>query len=666
MQRSHVNHRHGARLDQADRQWHLTSPTPYDPPLTYGGWTQAKAQGQRIAALLHHRANPDHGDTETRPPLDPLSKPKRRHRIVIHTSPYLRCLQTSIGIAAGIAQFQPSFAPPNAHGPHKALLRVDAFLGEWQCPDYFKDITTPPSSSLMVKGAKDELLNRADYIEVHHGAHNSHGHFPGGWARGASGTQGAPRQTTDAASPAVASHTLPRRERSSSQGNASSGRVRSRNGTANYPNNVYNPPLPTYAVGPIDSIPRGYVAHARDACVDVDWPWDSSRPPLNWGDGGPYDEEWKSMHMRFRKGLGCLMKWYKDTGLPSKNKWLPLTYSKPVNGSGDTGKKGTSEEEDEGDEDLVVILVTHGAGAHALLCAIANRQEPVDIPMASLTMATRRAEPRQPSSPSYFDRRTSSLPDAGMSLDYDIEVKASIDHLQPSVNPAMLPKPNAQTKTFTPLEPSFTRPEYRRRYGSRDSVEAAPITQYKFGPSQQQQSASASLRGGTRRTSSYFSSAAARGGSNNGVPMSPSTGLWSGASTPAIHDPSPSGWSDFPNFNAYGGFQVRSRAQGSGSSENSNHSATRPISPTLETMDGTGKETQKQEEEGTTEERDDNEGNDTVTPLPSVNMVQRSPSIQRSQAPVQGQQGLWGSPRLDDIAEREKGYKRRWTMSEHD
>jgi hypothetical protein len=50
---------HGARLDQANKDWHLTSPTPYDPPLTYGGWTQSRALGARIATLLQTRESSD-------------------------------------------------------------------------------------------------------------------------------------------------------------------------------------------------------------------------------------------------------------------------------------------------------------------------------------------------------------------------------------------------------------------------------------------------------------------------------------------------------------------------------------------------------------------------------------------------------------------------------
>src|SRR5690349_3719012 len=63
--------RHGARLDAADKSWHLTSPTPYDPPLTYGGWSQAKALGQRIAALLHERDTQQADEAKTASAHDP-------------------------------------------------------------------------------------------------------------------------------------------------------------------------------------------------------------------------------------------------------------------------------------------------------------------------------------------------------------------------------------------------------------------------------------------------------------------------------------------------------------------------------------------------------------------------------------------------------------------
>src|SRR5258706_10837317 len=97
--------RHGARLDAADSSWHLTSATPYDPPLTYGGWLQARSLGQRIRNILNARntspaaSTLDLSDLRSKPPE---TKPIQT-RILIHTSPFLRCIQTSIGISAGLS-----------------------------------------------------------------------------------------------------------------------------------------------------------------------------------------------------------------------------------------------------------------------------------------------------------------------------------------------------------------------------------------------------------------------------------------------------------------------------------------------------------------------------------------------------------------------------------
>ena len=112
--------RHGARLDAADPSWHLTSPTPYDPPLTYGGWTQCRALGARIASLLQTRedaleaetppndnppqASPhDHSPLRLpRSPSRPRPRKRKTHRVILHTSPFLRCIQTAVAIGAGM------------------------------------------------------------------------------------------------------------------------------------------------------------------------------------------------------------------------------------------------------------------------------------------------------------------------------------------------------------------------------------------------------------------------------------------------------------------------------------------------------------------------------------------------------------------------------------
>ncbi|KAF2744033.1 hypothetical protein M011DRAFT_371915, partial [Sporormia fimetaria CBS 119925] len=467
--------RHGARLDAADSQWHLTSPTPYDPPLTYGGWQQAKALGVRISALLHAReAELSRQSNDHAHPAD-SAKSRRNHRIVIHTSPYLRCVQTSIGIAAGISSFHPDNTPtlrtpqpraasartaqPKAKGwlpltdrpvfersgPKKIPLRIDAFLGEWLSEEYFKHITPPPVSALMVHTAKNDLSQPSEYVEPLPTVYAYRGHFPGGWAK----TPGSPATPTRTAthdgntfpSPGSLAQAAHYRERSSSQGsvaaNASIKSLRllaAKPAPTRLPDHIYSPPTPSFAASPSDQIPRGYVAHARDACVAVDFQWDSMRAPQEWGDGGEYGDEWSTMHRRFRKGLAGMMQWYKEHGVKSPGSSSPLVERAPANGSGSYFEvPAAAPAEDE--EDLVLILVTHGAGCNALLGAISNQPILLDVGLASLSMAERRDEPRRPSDGPPVYRRPSVI-DVGMSDEYDLKITASTAHLLAGADPA--------------------------------------------------------------------------------------------------------------------------------------------------------------------------------------------------------------------------------------
>jgi len=118
--------RHGARLDQFDSEWHLTSPTPYDPPLTSKGVQQSKQTGQAISKHLS----------------------SKQTRIILHTSPFLRCIQTSLALASTL------------NG--RAILRVDAWLGEWLTPDYFVDIDPPPPSRQLCSTALARLAGRTE------------------------------------------------------------------------------------------------------------------------------------------------------------------------------------------------------------------------------------------------------------------------------------------------------------------------------------------------------------------------------------------------------------------------------------------------------------------------------------------------------------------------
>lgn len=524
--------RHGLRLDAADQSWHLHTPTPYDPPLTYGGWNQCRALGARIATLLNAREQeaaapePDssvkshdfasrhardggaqgdgHGDER------PRKRRRIKHNVVIHSSPFLRCLQTSVAIAAGMAQYKPSIeavgrtrgtsksqgaspqlrpmerhasprlAPivePNlAHTVarkvlqqprhhRKSTLRVDAFLGEWLNPEYYESILPPPPSAMMVTTAKAELMEN-EAVELFTPAASAKSSSGSLWNANGNATSSGSRESplddwspVDEAMPtSPVSPSSRRRASQSSVGSIDRPKSPFRPGSALQPltstlpkqeSAVYHPPQPHYAVSSSDHIPRGYVAHARTACVNVEYQWDSSRSPQNWGDGGEFGEEWSSMHKRFRRGLNHLIGWYSCESTDDR--------SEDALGVDQADRRPQSKHvEEEEQEDTVVIMVTHGAGCNALIGALTGQPVLLDVGMASLTMAVRRDDappittyasttgPISPPPDGSLDpspiRRTSL--DLGLSSIYEMKLVASSEHLRPSassMSPSMRP-----------------------------------------------------------------------------------------------------------------------------------------------------------------------------------------------------------------------------------
>ncbi|CAF9905268.1 MAG: hypothetical protein HETSPECPRED_004933 [Heterodermia speciosa] len=504
--------RHGSRLDVADKQWHLTSPAPYDPPLTYNGWRQAHALGSRIATILHHRQTvPDFhlpnaalkhssiAEDESR-----SNAGQRKHKVIIHTSPFLRCIQTSIGISGGMAEAHMSSQnshssesrhtmhsahPVHSGSPHirakdhlgsprlsaihepldesqdqpaqenahsgakesKPHLRVDAFLGEWLSPGYFEDITHPPGSRLMVATAKANLLHEKNYAAVTRSVSKTSptaGNFPGGWGSGKA------MASNDGDSPLShltgLNQTLPRLNRSGSHSSAGSLAHRgsfSKPGEelASSPaDDGYVSPVPSYALSPLSPIPSGYVAYAKNSCLDVDYQWDSMRSPREWGDGGEIGEEWSAMHKRFRRGLQEMISWYRQHD-----------NTKHVNPK---DEDGLPEYDDSENTDTVLVLVTHSAGCNALIGALTNQPVLLDAGMASLTMAVRKpavngysGSPDHP--PSLASHRRNSSVDVGVSEDYDVKIVASTDHLRPgslssSSRSSRAPSPSASGQRF--------------------------------------------------------------------------------------------------------------------------------------------------------------------------------------------------------------------------
>lgn len=449
---------------------------------------------------------------------------QRKHKIIIHTSPFLRCVQSSIAVSAGMAQYhgnldrfhfkdQDPMAKPSRlyTGPSRAqtldakifderishesaslssddwdetssqdepeipvlnyqkpILRVDACLGEWLSPDYYEFITAPPPSNMMVAGAKADLLRSADPLRgakiVEHNGEVTV--FPG--ADAAENRGGGEGERKTSFSMDAMARTLPGHEPSSPSYHTSHPTENGSVATNPQPiimakSTGYVAPTPTYALLQSAPIPNGYVAHARDMCLDIDFQWDSMREPQQWGDGGSYGEEWSSMHRRFRYGLSNMISWYKDK----------CAEFDPQ----DAKDAGNDLKGDEDDADVVLIIITHGAGSNALIGALTNQPVLLDVGMASLTMAVRRPQsatspvdhPRSTSTAGSRRRRSSAV-DLGMSQEYKMKVVASTEHLKAGGGPLSVPHLSSPR-----LMPSI--PEASRAGGSTtaSSGTASPI-----------------------------------------------------------------------------------------------------------------------------------------------------------------------------------------------
>lgn len=481
----------------------MTSPTPYDPPLSYGGWIQARALGLRIASLL--QASESTGKEpevnggqfsasdapRTLQPTPTASDTYPRYNVIVHTSPYLRCLQTAIGVSAGLSHYSLGAETSESMGSSpvsqshtgetgsqdlRPLLRVDAFLGEWLSPDYFDQIVPPPASDRMVASAKAELLRRGEGIPVMRETRASSGHFPGGW--GSQSHPSSPKKDEDRRLPSRGSSTTatttsgqqPQRQRASTYDTPqdpvpTSGTPRALGRlNTDLPSVIdaaYVPPTPGYAVSPSDPIPAGYVAHARDACIKIDYQWDSVRTPY-WGTGGEYGEEWSSMHERVHTGFQRMVDYYRQRGSASDR-------SRAMS-------NGTSRKENPAQ--TVLIIITHGADCNALIGSLAGRSVLLDIGTASLTMAVRRDRVKNSKTPDSDHTDVSpagsspsspgSQEDRSVSQDYSLQLIASSDHLRAGVNPSQLASLSSPSAP-QPLPPPSI-PTYRNRLGSRPSA----------------------------------------------------------------------------------------------------------------------------------------------------------------------------------------------------
>lgn len=425
--------RHGARLDAADSNWHQTASAPHDPPLTYGGWNQASLLGAEIATLARLLA--DHSPCESdlnasaeptgSPEIDPVAEKRRKagnrrrkHRIVFHSSPFERCIQTAIAASAGI-NYDPRLTSHHStrfgryvlrHGPptspsspylpepdggplsrlhtsiRRCLLRIDPFLGEWLSSSYFAGMP-PPDPVNMTAAAMNELLRPSAPIEagfVHAGiSQRRASHF--------NHIAAFDDMTLEEVSPRHRSGSCPVGHSNCEMSNDSiSG---------------YIPPTPKYPVSSTDPIPPGYVSHARDTCVQVDHFWDSADEPLDWGDGGKYPEEWRKAHDRYCRGLHRMFHWYEN-----------------------------EDDDVENDADTILVLVSHGAGCHALINSLTGRPLFMDVPMASLTLAVRKPAPGPGRTRQEIGPAADGCGFRELRHQYDIKLTASTAHLSYGAN----------------------------------------------------------------------------------------------------------------------------------------------------------------------------------------------------------------------------------------
>lgn len=480
--------------------------------------------------------SPASDDGPTIPQPTPASSDLyHRYNVIIHTSPFLRCLQTAIAVSAGLNQHRPEAesSEPSAISSGaradwpipdpRALLRVDAFLGEWLSPDYYVEISHPPSSDRMVASAKAELLRRGETIATtREGARVSSGHFPGGWA--SHSHPASPAEEKDRRLPVQTSSTPSsqhgQRQRASTcdtqDGHVLRGLERLQNPLLPTLDATYVPPTPGYAVSVSDPIPTGYVAHARDACTKIDYQWDSMRTPF-WGTGGEFGEEWSHMHDRVHDGFRRMLDWYgRQDGLD--------TESAGVMAKGATSKQRPAQ--------TVLIIVTHGADCSALISGLAGRSMLLDINTASLTMAVRRdrlksTTPDLDSAPSSPRQRD----DLSVSQLYALQLVASTDHLRAGANPLQLTTLTLESAS-QPLPPPPI-PIYRNRHGSRPSMlqgsfATAPTSGSMTGP----RSWSLAPRPST-----------ATSNASRGV-----SGLWSSLSSPVERDDEDAEEDFVPNF----------------------------------------------------------------------------------------------------------------------
>lgn len=613
---------------------------------------------------------------------EPVATKPKRYQVVIHSSPFLRCIQTAVGISAGLAQ-NPLPVPDCSHTnednhifdtpvpePHdeskgdkgktgisnnsarlpptfqKSILRLDACFGEWLSPEYFEMITHPPSSEMMLGIAKAELLRREDYKNnPHFHVHSQSISINSGRLWNSPFMQ--PENSAKVLDPmedlSPLEVALPSKNESASEDFPKVTNCR------NVDPLGYVPPFLGYSSSKNGPIPQGLVAHARDECLDIDYQWDSMRDPLNWGDGGLFGEEWTMMHKRFRKAIQSLVDWYTTCDNPGE--MVTKVIKSP------TVSSHTSEwaiDDEEYDTENFVVIVSHGAGCNALIGAITRKPVLMDVGQASLTLAVRQDEKLDNVLKASSKSSEGVVPVNDV---YDMKLFANTDHIRSSSTTPSQSRSSSMANTLN---------GQRGRFPSNSF--STPTGNFSLMDSNSSRSSSANAT-----FTSYHHSA----NHSSSIPRSPHVGAGSGGITVGsgvttfTNNMTPSGLARSPSVGLWSPMRSLSR----GSEANDEDGDSMVLNFAHEKSSFLGQNTPKEKDKGRpsplsiTSNSKDDAGTNPEAAISSEKKYAAELPSQDNLALGTGAGGLWGipAPRPPGEAERMRdtsSTKRRWTVNE--
>ncbi|EPB86505.1 hypothetical protein HMPREF1544_06672 [Mucor circinelloides 1006PhL] len=138
--------RHGERLDHVDKLWQPQDPSLgiWDPPITLQGMLQAEKTGSTLMDLMQNQYNMDVNNVD----------------IVLYTSPFQRCIDTSIAIIRGLDRQK---NPPTLR-IDLGLARQQEKLARQQAYTYSMMAKNQQSDS-MLPPLKIDYAYTSDYVE---------------------------------------------------------------------------------------------------------------------------------------------------------------------------------------------------------------------------------------------------------------------------------------------------------------------------------------------------------------------------------------------------------------------------------------------------------------------------------------------------------------------